>query len=175
MAYRLLHHGLVVVDVWRPRPGIYWLRVFANGEPRWLGIVTEVPGNPSAVGVTNAISRITEHIIQHFQVDVSRLLLYRVWPRGSNGDVGIKRVDVGETVYFKHATRADVKRLLGEELPKIPAHPELYEQVIASGGGIVREIVRDVFEAFHVDALPPPHNPFNCAHIARFRAFKESL
>src|SRR5216683_1969893 len=130
MAYRLLHHGLVVVDVWRPRPGIYWLRLFANEEPRWLAIVTEVPGNPSAVGVT---------------------------------------------VYFKHATWADVKRLLGEELPKIPAHPELYEQVIASGGGIVREIVRDVFEAFHVDALPPPHNPFNCAHIARFRAFEEPL
>jgi hypothetical protein len=135
MAYRLLHHGLIVVDVWRPKPGIYWLRLFASEEPRWLAIVTEVPGNPSTVGVTNAISRITEHIIQHFQVDVSRLLLYRVWPRGSHGDAGIKRVDIGETVYFKHATRAEVKRLLGQELPKIPAHPELYEQVIARGGG----------------------------------------
>jgi hypothetical protein len=168
MAYRLMHHDLIRVDVGMREPGIYWLRLFEDLVPNWVAIVTEVPGNPST-GVTNAISRIVEHLVEHFYVEIPRLSLYRVWPRGSQGDIGIMRVRVGDPhTTFHHASWAEVKRRLAQDIPNLPAHPKLYQRVLDFGGGRTRPIYREVFEAVRTSELPPPHAPFQCAWSERF-------
>ena len=171
MAYRCIHHDLIAVPLGHREPGIYWLRLYKAADGRHVAIVTEVPGNPS-FSVTNAMSRMAYYIAERFQIDATRLVLYEVWPGGSVGhDVaGFKRVSAAtEAPSWNDASRDEVEALVGQALPSLPGHDELYKRVLALGGGLRREIWRQVFFAIPVKDLPPPHNPSNCTHSDRFR------
>ena len=107
--------------------------------------------------------------------DISQLLLYRVWPRGSPGEVGIMRVRTGPPqTTFHRATWAEVERRLAREIPNLPEHPDLYRRVIEFGGGRTREVFREVFEAVETNSLPSPHEPFQCVWYERFKSILAS-
>lgn len=169
MSSRLVHHDLITVPLGHRRPGIFWLRLY-HGDQGHLAVVTEVPGNPSS-SVTNAISQIAYHIETSFHLDPDRLALYEIWPSGSpTGDQPtIHLVRFGQGPAWQDATRDEIEALIGGSLPELPAHAELYQRVIALGGGVTTEIIRPLFEALPVEQLPPPHNPSRCPHIDRFR------
>jgi len=166
--YKLVHHDLVEVPFGNRRAGIFWSRLY-RGEADSVAIVTEVPGNPS-LSVTNGNSRIAYYVKERF--GVTRLKLFEVWPRGSNGwDVpSVKRVRSAKlSPRWTKSSRSEVEALVGASLPELPRHRELYRRVLALGGGRIEELWRPVFEAIPVEDLPPPHLPSRCEHIERFQ------
>jgi hypothetical protein len=167
MAPDLIYHDLLTVSyVDSRRAGIYWLRLFRDGD-RYVAVITEVPGNPS-FSVTNAISEITIHIMQEFEIRPDRLSAYQIHPRRTDyGETNVKRVSVGRYPSWEGSSRAEIEADLGIPLPELPAHEELYRQVLQRGGGTYRNIYRAIFEAVDPTELPPFYDPFKCKHFER--------
>ena len=169
MTAKLRHHGLLTVPQGQVRPGIYWLRLFEDAG-RYIAVVTEIPGNPAGA-VTNAVEEIAKAITGRWGGLPADLVFFEVWPAGSPGwsETNVQRVQFRGQTKWADSNRAEIEELVGGSLPDLPAHEELYEQVLAIGGGVVEEIRRPVFAALPVEELPPPHNPSRCKHLARFR------
>jgi len=70
--------------------------------------------------------------------------------------------------------RENVFGAAGEALSPLPLHDDLYAQVRDAGGGVFEPIYWRVFAPVPVDQIPVPHNPSNCEHYERFKAFKSS-
>lgn len=173
VTHQLVYHDLVSVPFGGREPGIYWLRMFVAGVDH-VAVVTEVPGNPS-FSVTNGTSQIISYVMERFGTPSHQLALFEIWPRGSEGwgIPNVKRVRLEPTLQWTESSRAEIESLVGASLPELPAHEELYRRVLAMGGGVTEERSRPVFEAVTVSDLPPPHNPWRCEHVDRFRLIAE--
>jgi hypothetical protein len=173
---RLQHHDLIsCTRGWGGKPTVCWLRLLhdTGADPRHVAIVTEVPGNPGQ-SIANAHEIVREALVARFGIDLDSLTLFQVWPAGCSVGVSWGKVDQSGH-WLQDATRGHVERLVGQDLPDLPAHDELYRQVLDLGGGVWHEDFRPVFEAFPVHQLPPPHNPGNCAHHERFEGILASM
>lgn len=171
MVYRLQHHGLITCPFdWDRKPVICWVRLFQDldAEPSGVAVVTEVPGNPGG-SIANEHSTIQAALVNQFDVELDSLAVFDVWPKGCLGNESSwSKIDRAGYAEAPDTSRAEVERLVGQDLPDLPEHDELYRQVLDLGGGVWDEAFRRVFEALPVDELPPPHNPSACAHRERF-------
>ncbi|MHB1510135.1 MAG: hypothetical protein ACYCST_12225 [Acidimicrobiales bacterium] len=80
MAGSLLHHDLIVLPCRPGAPSIYWLRLYSSDyDP--VAIITEVPGNPGR-SVTNDIETIASYVAESFRLDITKLVLFQIWPSG---------------------------------------------------------------------------------------------
>lgn len=158
VAYQLRHNGLIACPFeWEQKPVICWLRLFHDpaGEPEWVAVVTEVPGNPGG-SISNRHSTVQAALVNQFGVDLGSIALFHAWPRGLFGDKVLwSKVDRGGRARDGDASRADVERLVRQSLPDLPEHQELYRRVLDLGGGTWDEEFRRVFEALPVTELPP--------------------
>lgn len=191
MTHDLQHHGLIEVPLPGRASGIYWLR-FYRGEPRCVAVLTEVPGNPT-LSLVNAVSRISDFVARRFEVELTDLIIFQVWPKGAVGKPRVERVTftddgsektpwaresrdlaAAERARFTgrpkwwDSTKDAIEAIVGVPLESLPDHEELYAAVRALGGGTTQELWRRVFEAVDVDTLPPPHNPSKCRYAKRF-------
>jgi len=169
MAHRLVTHELIAVPIGKREHGVYWLRLY-EGHLAHVAVVTEVPGNPS-FSVTNGISQVATYIQRRFGTRPDQLAVYEIWPRGAAGSdqTVVKRVLFGRSITWTDSSRADIEALVGQRLPALPEHEELYRRVREMGGGVNVEVRRPIFEAVPVSDLPPPQNLFRCQHAGRFR------
>lgn len=168
MTYEFKYNNLIkVASEEFPQGSIYWLRLLCE-DSRTVAIVTEVPLNPGAFmkEITNDIQL---HIERVLSIDMHDLTFYRVLPRGyPHPDAPI--------VFTKDKRSISLNRLgtsLGLQLPDLPANLELRRKVIELSGAETKYERRDVFEAVPVTDLPPPHNPFRCAHRSRFNTMAD--
>lgn len=175
----LLHHGLVKVPGHGPRPAIYWLRLYEGRNQGHLAVVTEVPGNPG-YSTANGVSLLEEYIRINCGVGDHRLRLFLVTPLGQFSD---ERESITEAVVrrgeraWPASSRAKVESAIGGPLTPLPPHDELYGLVLAAGGGITREVLRDVFEPVPVGELPFPHGLYQCnlfRHFQQVSGFDET-
>lgn len=165
----------------RERPGIYWLRLFRE-DGGYIAIVTEVPGNPSC-SVTNGIEDIAHHVTEEFQIPLAGFSLYQIHPkRYAYSDANIRRVTIDYTKDYTtqrwwpswdEVTRAEIESHIGCPLPELPVHGDLYPRVLDRGGGLYKNIYRDIFEAMDAKDLPSFHNAFSCTHSRRFKRMIE--
>lgn len=168
MPYDLVHHDLVKVPLGGYKePGIYWLRLYA-GNCGYVAVVTEVPGNPG-LSVTQA----REHLVrwvnaQHVKAS-DRLVLYEVWPKGSQLTPSVCRVDVDDARSSKESSRSAIEEEIGTSLRPLPEHTELYARVLGLGGGVIEECWRRVYKAIRVSELPPPHSMHKCFYEPLFK------
>ena len=163
----LTYHDLVALRDGEHLLGLYWLRLFRRRS--WVAVVTNVPGNPGPSS-SNAIDEIAIHLRDALGVRLDRLRLFEVWPRGSPGAA---RTSVNEVALYPEAhwircSHAEIARVVGRSMPKLPDHSRLYAQVLALGGGNFEEQLRERFEPVRVRKLPAPHNPSSCALHDRF-------
>lgn len=166
MAKRLYHDLFCMAKAHR---GIYWLRLYELRGGRFQALVTEVPGN-NGMSAGNGAKMIHKAIAKKFAIDSHAIDLVIIWPKLRNfGARRLERASYSLKIEpgWRQIKRADVEALVGE-LPPLPDHAELFRQVLACGGR-VRETHRDVFEAVPVTDLPPPHGPYQCQHIDRFK------
>ena len=176
MAYRLQHHDLISCSTeWGGKPTICWLRLFhdTGSDPKHVAVLTEVPGNPGQ-SIANAHEILQETLVARFGVDRGSLTTFQVWPADCSVGVSWWKVDQSGH-WVQDVRRRDVERLVAQDLPDLPAHDELYRQVLDLGGGLWQEDFRSVFEAYPVHRLPPPHNPSSCAHHERFEEILASM
>lgn len=169
MTYQLEYHGLISVPE-RGKPVICWLRLFDDpgANPHHVAIVTDVPGNPGR-SIANGHEAIQQVLVDRFGVKLASLAFYQVWPAGRMQDGALwSKIDRAGHAEDPDVSRAHVERLVGQDLPDLPEHAELYRQVLAFGGGVWQEEFQRVFEALPVQELPPPHNPSECAQRERF-------
>ncbi|HEX7948884.1 MAG TPA: hypothetical protein VF494_00940 [Candidatus Limnocylindrales bacterium] len=171
MPHALIYHDLITAPPGLARPGIYWLRLYAEGRRR-IAIVTEVPGNP-AQNVLNACEHIVAEIERQFSVDSSHLSTYIVLPHGSAASD--RRLVWRAEPNWPEASIAEIEAVIGQRLAALPPHADLLWRVIAAGGDLEDEIEEPVFEATPVDELPPPHAPWKCAFAPRFDAMKADI
>ena len=82
LPHQPVHHDLIGMPVRRGKPGIYWLRLF-RGENGHIGVITEVPGNPSA-SVMNAIGDIAAWVETQFGIAPGSLEISRSGPEGQD-------------------------------------------------------------------------------------------
>ncbi len=169
VSYRQRYHDLIVVPHQGSEPGIYWLRLYQEGEQH-VAVVTEVPGNPG-LSVTNAIKRITRYLTERFGVEDEHLALFEVWPSGALEGITLcwSRVDSpGGDPDCAPTTRGAVEAIIGGTLGDLPEHDILYARVGTLGGHVWQKQWRKIFVPLPVTELPPPHNPSKCAHAERF-------
>lgn len=178
MSYRLQHHGLITCPFeWDRKPVICWVRLFQDldAEPSGVAVVTEVPGNPGG-SIANEHSTIQAALVDQFGAQLDSLALFQVWPKGCFGEeASWAKIDRAGFAEAPDTSRAEVERLVGQDLPDLPEHDELYRQVLELGGGVWDEAFRRVFEAFPVEELPHPHNPSACAHHERFERIRAGM
>ncbi|MHB8246475.1 MAG: hypothetical protein ACYDGN_14225 [Acidimicrobiales bacterium] len=172
MAYHLRHNGLITCPFgWERKPVICWLRLFQDptGDPKWIAIVTEVPGNPGG-SISNQHPTVQAALLNQFGTELDSIALFHAWPKGclSGDNARWSKIDRNGYAEDRDASRPVAECLVGQSLPDLPEHQELYRQVLDLGGGMWDEDFRRVFEAVPVADLPPPHNPAACAHHARF-------
>lgn len=171
MPRRLLYHDLIAAPPAEHGFGIYWLRLYADGEAR-VAVVTEVPGNPGQ-SVMNASETVVEEIERRFNVDAASLMSFLVMPSGFTGDTQKAwRVHLAPATRWNKVTLADIEGVIGRRLAPLPAHADLLDRVLALGGDPEDEIQEPVFETIAVEELPPPHLPFKCALADRFETMK---
>ncbi len=162
-----LHHDLFSLP--KSRRGIYWLRLYRLTGDRFSALVTEVPGN-NGMSAGNGASMIHRAIAKKFSIDPQALDLCIIWPKMRRfGARRIERASYSQRTDtgWRQVSRATVEAAVGK-LPPLPDHAALFSQVLARGGR-VRQTYRDVFEAIPVASLPPPHGPYQCQHIDRFK------
>jgi hypothetical protein len=165
MTYELKYNDLINLMSENSSPGcIYWLRLLCE-DTCVVAIVTEVPLNPGLPMYHNTddISRHIEHILS---IDTQDLTFYRVVPRGYP-------IPEAPAVFTedKRSMSLDVlEGSLGLKLPRLPENLELRRSVMELGGAEAKYERREFFEAVPVTDLPPPHNPYRCAHSGRFNA-----
>lgn len=179
VVYQLRHHGLITCPFeWERKPVICWLRLFQDlaGEPKFVAVVTEVPGNPGG-SISNEHLTVQAALVSQFGADLASIALFHAWPKGCFGDKAAQwsRIDREGHAKDRDADRADVEGFVGQSLPDLPEHEDLYRQVLDLGGGMWDNVFRPVFEAFPVAMLPSPHNPAACAHHARFNQILTGL
>jgi len=162
----LRYHDLIVVPFPNQRPGIYWLRLY-EGSEHDVAVLTEVPGNPSR-SITRGRMRILEWIAREHGIQLDRLVLFEIHPRGFRGwnEAGVARV--GALSGPRPASREEIEGLVGSRLPELPAHADLYARVLDLGGGPTGSVYRTLYETIPTLDLPPPQDLFRCPHHARF-------
>lgn len=163
-------HGLISVPRGFAGPGIYWLRLWARDDSH-VAVVTEVPGNPG-LSVCNGIEEIREHLVEHFGVDSSRLQLFEIHPTDCwsfGREAERMRIDFTPSAEFTDVTLDQIVIAVGNALPPLPAHADLYAQVREAGGGVFQSTYWHIYKAVPVEEIPVPHNPSGCAHYERFR------
>lgn len=171
MPRRLLFHDLISAPPAEHRFGIYWLRLYTDGEAR-VAVVTEVPGNPGQ-SVMNATETVVEEIERRFDIDAASLRSYLVMPSGFTGETQKAwRVHLVPAIRWDKVTLPDIEGVIGQRLAPLPAHADLLGRVLALGGDPEDEIQEPVFETIAVEELPPPHLPFKCALADRFETMK---
>lgn len=169
MGYMLVHHDLISVPFGDGEPGVYWLRLY-EGASRYVAVVTEVPGNGSS-SIMVATEQIAVFILQEYGISPENLTLFEIWPRGClDGGPVVHRVVAGPK--WIDSSRDDIEALVGAPLPELPAHEDLWGQVVARRI-VMDEQWRPVFEAVPVAELPPPHGPFKCRYRDRFKLIEE--
>jgi hypothetical protein len=171
----LIYHDLITRASGRSNDGIYWLRIYAEGTKR-VAVVTEVPGNPGQ-NVMNASERIVDEIERRLSPDSPMGWVYIVMPRGSaEPDRCLTwRVEVAPELRWLDASIAEIEDVVGQRLAPLPPHDDLLWRVVTAGGDLEDQIEEPIYQAIPVDALPPPHAPWKCAHAARFEAMKAAL
>ncbi len=178
MEWRLRHSGLISCPFdWDRKPVICWLRLYedAAASPKWLIVVTEVPGNPGG-SISNQFETVQSAVSHQFGVDLDSVAWFHAWPIGCSGDndksswtkIDARGYDEGIDV-----DRTDVELLIRQTLPDLPEHDDLYGKVLELGGGVWDEAYLPIFEAVPVHELPPPHLPYSCEHHDRFEAILE--
>jgi hypothetical protein len=173
--YSLSFHGLISAPTFPERPAVIcWLRLFHKEEqasPEFVAVLTEVPGNPGG-SISNQHEFVADHLKRDFGVEFGSLTLFHVWPTDLLDSPSWTENDPNTATQIRSTTRADVEQLVGNRLPDLPSHEDLYPRIGEMGGGIWEEHFRPLFQAFPLAQLPPPHNPSGCEHIARFRIMR---
>ena len=162
-----LYHDLFCMP--KSHRGIYWLRLYRLKRGRFHALVTELPGN-NGMSAGNGASMIHKVIAKKFSIDPQALDLVIIWPKLRNfGAQQMERASYSLKTDpgWQQINRATIEDVVGK-LPPLPSHADLFKQVLACGGRM-RETFRDVFEAIPVGELPPPHGPYQCQHIDRFK------
>jgi len=172
MVSQLVYHDLIVLPLGREQPTIFWLRLFKKADSSYVAVVTEVPGNLST-SVVNCISGILSEILRRFELTATQLVVYEIFPRTYRGGrTELDRVRFQPDPSWRAVDRAAIEHDCGQPLPPLPDHAELHQRVLDAGGGRYITIRQDVFEAVDVGSLPPPHNPYQCAHGSRFEELR---
>jgi hypothetical protein len=155
--------------------GIFWLRLY-QGELKYIAVITEVPGNPS-LSATNGAEHIADYVLSRFGIAAEDLVFFEVWPRGALPTIGpqIHRVQFHGSLKWDKLTMSDLEQYIGDKLPNLPDHEELYGEVLTLGGGNVQKVWRPIFDVVPVKELPFPHNPSGCKHIDRFAKYEDAV
>ncbi|MGC2207522.1 MAG: hypothetical protein WA724_06665 [Candidatus Dormiibacterota bacterium] len=172
----LPHHALEAIhnDLIRVLNAVYWLRLYATNSGGHVAVVTEVPGNPG-LNAMNGLDGIVKYLQDVLAVDLARLDYFQIWPSGYlDATTDISRVLLGAHPRWRKVARAEIEALVGVLAP-LPDHQQLLGRVTALGGWERHPYFRDVFAAYPVRNLPPPHGPFKCAHTSRYDTILGSL
>lgn len=168
MTYELRYNNLITVasnDT--SRSSIYWLRLLCDA-PSVVAIVTEVPLNPGRPMPENE-DKIRSHIELILGASIRQLTFYRVLPRGyplPESPVVLTKARISISLDLLETS-------LGLPLPPLPENKELRTRVLELGSAAAKHERRTVFEAVSTANLPPPHNPYRCAHRSRFNNMRE--
>jgi hypothetical protein len=178
MGWQLRHNGLITCPfAWERKPVICWLRLYEDSAdvPKWLVVVTEVPGNPGG-SISNQYETVQSALADQFDVDLEAVVWFHAWPVGLfGGKSSWTKIDKDGFSHDGNVSRADVERLVGMKLTEIPDHEVLYRQVLERGGGVWDEVFLPIFDSLPVADLPFPHLPSRCEHYERFGAILEGV
>jgi hypothetical protein len=172
----LEHHGLITVARGFGGHGIYWVRLW-DRDGDHVAVATEVPGNPGQ-SLCNDIEGVRDYLVDHFDADPARLTLFEIRPTdcwGFRKGVVRNRIDFIPSTEFTEVSLEQIVAAVGDVLPPLPEHDDLYAQVLAAGGGVYQPIYWPIYQALPVGDIPVPHNPSRCDHYARFQAMDTSV
>jgi hypothetical protein len=156
---------------------ICWLRLYEDpsGSPKWLGVITEVPGNPGG-SISNEHETVQSAVVDQFGVDLDSVVWFHVWPVGCFREQSSwSRIDTRGYDESVDIDRADVELLIRQKLSDLPEHDALYRKVLDLGGGVWDEVFLPIFNVVPVSELPPPHLPSSCQHYERFEAILKEI
>lgn len=83
------------------------------GEPKFVAVVTEVPGNPGG-SMSNEHLTVQAALVSQFGADLDSIALFHAWPKGCFGNKAWWwKIDREGHAKDRDADRAEVERFVG--------------------------------------------------------------